>query len=454
MSKRPRDNSASGAGASTARGRTVAIVLVLILAVVGIGWLASSGVDSELTTETRNDRRVMPVGTLTAKASLFYEVTRTFTGTVNARRASDLAFERSAKLSAIKFDAGDRITLGDEIAVLDQRLLVTQQQRLQAQKRAADARLDELKNGPRQETKDAAEAELEALIAQSESDAIAFERQKELRQSRAITSDEFDRIRLAVAASRARVEAARERWNELNAGTRQEQIDAQQAVVDELAAALAEVAVQIKQSTMIAPFTGTVTSRFLDEGTIVSPQTPVIRIVEDAELEVHIGVPIGFVEQVDVGSEHTLKVDGTNVAVTVMAVLPEVDRQTRTRTAILRPAKERDGNQNQPAVVDGQLARIELTQRVEQSGFWLPMAALTRSTRGLWSVYAVVDDTENDGSFVAERREVEVLHTTGDRVFVRGTIRAGDRIINAGLQRIVPGQLVTIADNKVNDRSE
>ena len=71
----------------------------------------------------------------------------------------------------------------------------------------------------------------------------------------------------------------------------------------------------------------------------------------------------------------------------------------------------------------------------------LPTAALSPGQRGLWSVYVVVG---REGYETIESRPVEVLHTEGERVLVRGTIQSKDRVVSGGVQRIVPGQRVKV----------
>ena len=64
----------------------------------------------------------------------------------------------------------------------------------------------------------------------------------------------------------------------------------------------------------------------------------------------------------------------------------------------------------------------------------------------LWSVFAIVgrqSASDNTGGRV-ERRDVEVLHTTAERVFVRGAIDEGDQIVGSGIHRLVPGQAVRV----------
>ena len=89
-------------------------------------------------------------------------------------------------------------------------------------------------------------------------------------------------------------------------------------------------------------------------------------------------------------------------------------------------------------VVRGQLARIELDVEIAAKGLWVPHSALVRAPRGLWACYVVGDDG------VVTRREVSVVHTDGGRVYVRGTLRGGERIIRSGAHRVVAGQRVRV----------
>ena len=78
---------------------------------------------------------------------------------------------------------------------------------------------------------------------------------------------------------------------------------------------------------------------------------------------------------------------------------------------------------------------------------WLPRRALTESSRGLWACYvalAPANGAETVSGHVIQRRELELLHQAGDRVFVRGTLSDGEVVVVGGLQRLVPGQRVSI----------
>ncbi|MGI9518363.1 MAG: hypothetical protein ACR2NP_15010, partial [Pirellulaceae bacterium] len=88
-----------------------------------------------------------------------------------------------------------------------------------------------------------------------------------------------------------------------------------------------------------------------------------------------------------------------------------------------------------------QVVRVSVSDTIQDAGFWLPVAALQKDARGLWTCL-VLEPHENGSSQVVARRLVEVLHTEQDRVFVRGTLGAGDLVIDQGGHRVVIGQRV------------
>jgi RND family efflux transporter MFP subunit len=365
---------------------------------------------------------------------------RTYTGVIRAARTSDLGFERTAKLIDIQRDEGDRVEKGQLLARLDTRNLEARRQELTAKRDAAQALLDELVAGPRQQTIDSARAEVRDLEAQLQLVRSNLERNKSLVEEAAISIAALDDSSFGAASAEARLEAARQKLDELEAGTRQEKLQAQRAVVAQLEASLADVEVEIEDSTLLAPFDGTIAQRYLDEGTIVAPTMPVMRLVESGHLEAWIGLPPATTITLNVGDTHEVLVGGAAYGARVSALLPELDPATRTRSVIL------DLNADAAEdLVPSQVARLVLREHRRMQGYWLPTTALTRGTRGLWSVLAVEEDAVS-GSVRAARRDVEILHTEGDRAYVRGTLQPRESIICNGTHRLVPGQLVQLHD--------
>lgn len=418
---------------TTPRVIGTAIVLALI---VGAGAAAVSRADTGATDDNEPQVVIQTVETALLKLACDIQQSRTYTGIITAKRSADLGFERGARLTAIHFDDGDVVQASQPIATLDIRRLESRRRELVARHNAAEALLAEFNAGPRKETIEAARAEVADLNSQLELRQRNYRRTEKLRRQNAATDQDIDTSESFLQSTEARLNAAQKRLDELEAGTRAEQVQAQQANVEQLVAMLQDVDIELDNSILKAPFTGQVAARYLDEGTVVSPGQPVVRLVEHQALEARIGLPLQVVNSLSMGDSIELSCGDIACTGMLSRMLPEIDLATRTQTVVI----EIDRSQS-PEVVPGQVVQTSITQQVDKQGFLLPTAALLPGVRGLWSVYAVIQDNGQD---VIQRRHVEVLHTSGDQVLVQGTVAEGDRVVISGVQRLVSGQRVRV----------
>ena len=390
--------------------------------------------------------RALPVAVMTLEAAKGYTVEQEYTGRIASHRSSNVGFERGGRLVRIEVEEGDRVTLLQPLALLGTDLQEAQYREMAAQLASAEALLAELRAGARSETLDAARALVNELEEQLTLAEKRRERFSQLLDERAVSQDAADEAATQAQALRARLAAARAQRDELQAGVRTEQVAAQEAQVDGLRASLEALEVVLEQSWIYAPFDGIVTARHADEGEVIAPGAPLVRIVEDAALEARVAVPVVVAESLAVGERHTVAVGERTYDATVTALLPEVDPATRSVLTVLR--LDATGS---PTPVPGQPVRIRISRHEDARGFWLPTTALATSTRGLWSCYAIVED--DDGAYRIERREVEVVHIDTERVLVRGILAEGEQVITAlledgdvvirdGVHRVVPGQVV------------
>ncbi|WOR16441.1 efflux RND transporter periplasmic adaptor subunit [Hyphomonas sp. FCG-A18] len=304
-----------------------------------------------------------------------------FTGLVSPRRTSALGFQSGGRIVALRADIGDRVRTGAVLARLDTRAL-------EAQLAAAEATV--------------VEAEAAYALAQA-----TVERQKTLNERGHVSQQRVDEAIAQANTSLARIDAAR-----ASADTLQVQID------------LARI---------VAPYAGVITARMADEGAIAAPGQPVFELVENGVLEARIGLPAELSQTLTIGETYLLIADQGEVSATLRAVTGVIDANQRTVTTIF------DIN-NIDEVASGAVVRITLSRDVTEQGLWVPVSALAESQRGLWSVYLARSEGE---TIRAQKSVVEIVHSEGDRAYVRGAIRNGDLVIIDGLQRITPGQAVT-----------
>lgn len=472
--------------------RAAAVGVILAVALGGIAFFRRQAVpsQSQISTVEQNLPTILPVETITVERVSSYSISQSYTGIVEAQRTSTLSFEGSGLLLSLSVQEGDQVVIGEAIATLDTRQLQAQRSGLIAQKDRAIATLTELQNGPRQETIaatqallaqeqarlrelqagprveniDAARSRLQDLEEQLELARLQTQRRRDLYTEGAISREQLDQVRTTEDSLKARIDEARSNLTELQTGTRPEQIDAQmaqvqrvqsqldelitgtrpeqilaqQAQIRQIEAQIAELEIILSKNVLYAPFSGIISLRYLDEGTVVSAGEAVVRLVENTRPEVRVGVAPQAMSQLNIGSQHLVRVGEETYTAEVLSILPEVDSATRTRTVILALPR---------TVAPGTVARLEVTRTQPTDGFWLPTSALIRAERGLWACYALVPVQDANNNFPPqtqqlERRVVEVLHTEGDRSLVRGLLQSGEKVVANGTQQFVSGQWV------------
>lgn len=416
--------------------------LLGLMVAVGAAFGAKNLIQTEPETEEVAVARPLPVTTLKATPVKSYQVMRTYTGEVAAIRTSQLGFERGGKLVNVFVKEGDRVKSGQPIAKLDVSNLQMQKLQLEAQKAQAQARLDEFIAGPRQQDIAASRAAVDDIKQQLELQKAKLKRRKYLYEQGAIAREQLDEIAFGENSLTARLRQAQSNLDELLAGTRTEQIAAQRAAVKQLEASISDLKITIAKSTIKAPFASIVSSRQIDEGTVVNAGQAVVRLVENTSPEARIGMPTTVVNKLRVGSPQTVEINNQTYSARVASILPVVNSNTRTQVVVLKLEASTISKIN-----PGQTVRLKLTDTIPTEGFWLPNKALTQGLRGLWTSYVLVKPkTENPNlpkdAFVLEQRSVEILHQESDRVLVRGTLQSGDRIVANGVHRLVPGQMV------------
>jgi RND family efflux transporter MFP subunit len=315
---------------------------------------------------------------------------RVYAGKTLPSRSSELGFKRGGEIAQVLVDIGDVVEKGQVLARLDSQTLASNLEQAQANTALAQANLSAAK----------AEAQLAANTEK---------RFRTLREQGNTSKQIYDEAKLSFQTKRAQYQVAQANVKRALAAANASKI------------ALAEAAIK-------APFDGIIQSRYMDEGTQILGGTPAVKLIELGPIKAHVGVPSESLASLTIGERYNLSWNGKAQPARLMAISPEVDPNTRTLNAVFKV--------NANIIPIGAVVELLLEQRVAIPGFWLPVSALTASDRGLWGVYVV--NAEN----IIERRLVEVIHNEASRAFVRGLLSDKERVVNSGVQRIVPGQSV------------
>jgi HlyD family secretion protein len=229
-------------------------------------------------------------------------------GTVEATEA-DLGFQLGGRIATITVREGDAVEAGVELARLDVAELQSRQAAAAAQLAGARALLAELRRGARPQERAQAQAGAAASRERLEEAERMYRRSRALHEGGAISREALEQAETALEVARAQHEQAREAAQLVVAGPRDERIAAQEAAVAAAEAALAQVAAQLENARVVAPFAGVVSVRHREPGETVSPGLPVLTIMDPADRWVRIYVREDEVGRVALGQAAEITAD-------------------------------------------------------------------------------------------------------------------------------------------------
>lgn len=377
--------------------------------------------------------RPIPVPTLVLEDAQIHSVQRHFTGVLQARREVAVGVQVAGRIVALEVETGQAVAQGEALLRLDDRRLQSAKRTLTAQIAAAEADLARLREGPRRETIDAARAQVQALEEELALAEIRLARREELLAAASTSEEDVDVGRAQVKTLQARLAGSQAQWQELVNGTRPEILLAAEANLDALRSQADSLEIDLADTLVTAPFAGRVQRILAREGAVVPAGMGVIELVEDGVLEAHVGLPLVDSQFLDPKSVR-LTANGQPLDVGAVRTLPTIDDTYRTVAWIFEVQPTAD-------LRPGSTVRLHLEEPLERAGWSLPLSAITEGVRGMWSGYVIESDETGPR---LRSVDLEVLHTTPDAVIVHGALRAGDRVLTEGLDRVVPGQRVDL----------
>lgn len=235
-------------------------------------------------------------------------VTVTNSGTVEATEA-DLGFQAAGRIESIIVREGDAVAAGQVLAWLDRSELQAGKQAAEAQAAATRARLNELERGFRSEDVAQGRAAVRAATQRRADAERDRERARLLFEGGAISRQRLDDAETTFTLEDAQYDAARQQLQLLESGPRSEQIAAQQALLAQAEALVAQVDAMLDNAVVRAPTAGLVTVRHREPGEAVQPGAPVLTITNPNDRWVRIYVREDLVGRLALGQRATITAD-------------------------------------------------------------------------------------------------------------------------------------------------
>lgn len=221
-------------------------------------------------------------------------------GTVEGTEA-DLGFQVPGRLEEIAVVEGDVVSGGQELAWLDRGEMDAAVAAATAQLQMAEARLADVRRGPRLEEIRQAESVLDAARARALEAAREEERTRRLHEGGAVSRQALERAETVLEVARSEVRRASESLDLIRQGARAETIAAHQAAVAQARAQLAQAEAVRAHAVIRAPFPGRITVRHRQAGEVVGPGAPVLTLLDPMDRWVRIYVREDAIGRVRIG---------------------------------------------------------------------------------------------------------------------------------------------------------
>ena len=371
-------------------------------------------------------------------------------GSVTSIRDAKIGSRISGRVAQVLVEEGQAVQVGTPLLRLETSDLLAQEAQAQATAAAARARLAEVVAGPRPEERrqsvnavGQAQAGLRSAQAQLDLAEANAQRMRSLQGQGAVSKQDLDssetQARVAqaqVLQAQATLDSARQSWRITDVvGSRTEDIQQARAQLQQAEAALAMIRVQLRDSTIYAPFAGTITQRNVEPGEVVSSQSSnaIFMLSEIADVYVELAVPEEHRAKIRPGQEAVMQIDG----------LP--GRTFHGRVEDVRPAA------NVASRSFGVKVRVPNPDGILRPGMFARGAVLVGMRPQVLQVpeRAVVTATSGPLVFVvkdgrAVRQPVVLGEHSGDGfVEVTSGLAAGDQVVVEGQEALTDNQPVT-----------
>jgi len=221
----------------------------------------------------------------------------------------------------------------------------------------------------------------------------------------------------------------------------QESYDQIQTDVQSIKADINLITARISETELRAPFNGNIGLRYLSEGSYVTANTKIIKLVKLDPIKIEFSIPEKYVSEVSIGYPITFKIVGTESDKTYHAKVYAFDPRISevTRTIALRALFDNKNEELKP----GRYAGITLELSKIENAISIPTEAIIAEMEGE-RVYVY-----NNG------KAKSVMVTTGlrteSKIQITSGLKFGDTLLTTGMMQLrqnLPVSLDTVIVNK------
>ena len=316
------------------------------------------------------------------------------TGTVHARETAVVSAQMMGRIQQVLVHEGDSVRAGQTLAVLDDA--------------AQHAALEQAQAGVKAAQNAQLAAQTNASLAAS-----TLDRYKQLESQKSVSPQEMDEVSRRAEAAAAGLEAAR-------------------AQTDAARAQESGAHTMLGYSRIVAPFSGVVTARMADPGTMAAPGVPLLQVDQAGSLQLQATVDESVIGSIHKGMKVQVTIGGgssSQVAGTVAEIVPAADPSSHSfLVKIDLPSSS--------LLRAGMYGTAEFSNGTRQAVVIPHSAVITRGS--LSCIYVL------DGQGVAQLRYVTLGGAQGNLVEVLSGISSGEKLVDDPSDRELAGKRIEV----------
>jgi len=370
------------------------------------------------------------VGTMVVKKEKVVRSTE-LAGTLQPLDEAIVSFEVGGRITELKRQEGDNVAKGEVLARVDDSDYSLQLARANAGVTQADASLDQVNNGARQQEIATAQAIVDKAKVGYQQALDNFKRSEKLYQEKAISQNDFENAQNRLIIADKDLQTAQQSYSLVVQGARPEVRDQTRAALDLAIVAKHQAALTLAKTQLKSPISGTIISKLTSAGELVSPGTPVYRIGKIDTLKVVLPVPDSEISNWREGDAVTLALYNQKREAKVSKIYPATNESTGTIGVEVIVA---NGKHDWFA---GQV--VKATKQFQgKLGIFVPVSAVIST--GEPTPYVFV---------MKAGKAVKTPVTTGEliqnKLEILTGVKQGDQVIIKGVDRLFDGDPVELA---------
>lgn len=352
----------------------------VFLGIVGISILYSCSSSDKLEDKDKTIVKVEAYSPAQSTNEGFY-----LSGEVTAKQTANISTRMMGYVTKIYVKPGDKVASGQLLVSISNDDILAKKAQVQAM---------------------ITEAEAAAKNAQRD-----YERFKTLRNQNSVSDKELENVALQNTSMNAKVQMARQQMNEVNA--------------------------MLSYTNIRAPFSGVVTQKMIDEGSMANPGMPILTIEQNGELQVTASIPENYIQYVKVGdvAKMELKSLGITIDGKVSELSPSAFR-TGGQYSMKLAIETKDKENIRPGMYVNILIPNKTGENIT-SKIMLDKSSIVYRDQ-LTGVYVIDDQSQ------ANLRWIRLGKTIGNQVEVLSGLSQNDKIVSKAEGKLYNGVKVSV----------